>query len=193
MKNIAVLHTSTKETIQRALLDLLKDKDFAKISVAEIAKQAHINRGTFYLHYKDKDELFEALQHDVLRQLEQCVLHTKIEFSLESPKRYELLQYTVNLFTYIEQHVDVFQILLLNSSGGAFNNKLSALIKTWFIYERCPHPLMSLRDKIPTHYLATMAATSLVSCLVEWLTCEARETPDKMAAFYVEIASAKRS
>lgn len=189
MKNISVLHTSTKEAIQHALLELLKDKDFAKISVAEIAKQADINRGTFYLHYKDKDALFEAVQTDILMDLEQCVLHTKIEFSLESPKRYELLQYTVNLFTYIEQHVPVFQILLLNPSGISFSNELSGLIKKWFIYGECPHPWLCLREEIPNHYLATMAATSLVSCLVEWLSCEKRETPEKMASFYVEMAS----
>lgn len=191
MKNISILHNSTKEAIQHALLDLLKDKDFAKISVAEIAKHADINRGTFYLHYKDKDTLFEAVQTDILMDLERCVLHTKIEFSLESPKRYELLQYTGNLFTYIEQHMDVFQVLLRNPSGVSFSNELSVLIKNWFIYGECPHPWLSLRDEIPNHYLATMAATSLVSCVVEWLNGEQRETPEQMASFYVEMATCK--
>ncbi|HIX43246.1 TetR/AcrR family transcriptional regulator [Kurthia populi] len=193
MKNSAVLHTSTKEVIQHALLELLKEKDFAKISVAEIAKKANINRGTFYLHYKDKDELFEAVQSAILMDLEQYVLRTKIEFSLESPKRYKLLQYTGNLFTYIEQHMTVFQTLLLNPSSISFSNKLSHLIKQWFIYGECPHPWISLRENIPNNYLATMAATSLVSCLVEWLACETRETPDKIASFYVEIATANRN
>jgi len=192
MSTSAVLHNSTKLSIQQALFVLLKEKDFAKISVAEIAKQAHINRGTFYLHYKDKDMLFQAVKSTVLHDLEYFVLHTKIEFSLDAPKRYELLQYTVKLFAYVAEHVEIFKVLLLNGSSITFSNELGNLIKRWFIYGQWPHPLMWLRKDIPEHYLATMAATSLVSCLVEWLSTEHRETPEKMANFYVEMTACNR-
>ena len=41
----------TKEYIKNAFLELLKEKNYAKVSVKDIASLASINRNTFYLHY----------------------------------------------------------------------------------------------------------------------------------------------
>jgi len=49
----------TKAQIKNALTRLLMQKDLKDISVSEIADMADINRGTFYLHYRDVYDLFE--------------------------------------------------------------------------------------------------------------------------------------
>ncbi|HLH03023.1 MAG TPA: TetR/AcrR family transcriptional regulator [Bryobacteraceae bacterium] len=51
----------TRELLQQALENLLKTKDFDRISVQEIADTATVNRATFYDHYTDKFELLECL------------------------------------------------------------------------------------------------------------------------------------
>ena len=38
----------TRQTIKDTFLELLKQKNFTKITVTEICKNAEINRGTFY-------------------------------------------------------------------------------------------------------------------------------------------------
>ena len=43
----------TRQTIKETFLELLKQKNFTKITVTEICKISEINRGTFYLHYYD--------------------------------------------------------------------------------------------------------------------------------------------
>jgi AcrR family transcriptional regulator len=47
----------TRHALQSALLSLADEKDLETITVQEIADRADINRGTFYQHYRDKDEL----------------------------------------------------------------------------------------------------------------------------------------
>lgn len=49
----------TKENIKSAFWDLIKEKPVEKITVTELAKNAKINKGTFYLHYADIYELYE--------------------------------------------------------------------------------------------------------------------------------------
>ena len=44
--------------IRRAFLDLAKEKDFQKITVADITRRANINRMTFYSHYDTVDDIF---------------------------------------------------------------------------------------------------------------------------------------
>lgn len=178
--------TSTKETIQYALLELLMHKEFSKVSVAEIAKQARINRGTFYLHFKDKDELLQLIQQQTLESLEQCVLQTKITFSLEYQKRHELLQYTMNLFDYIGTHRQLFSILLAKGNGLSFTNELTALIEKWFKEGQCPHPYMLLNEHIPMNYLVPAAAATLVAYIVEWVD-SGREDAETMATYYAKM------
>ena len=43
----------TKRQLRLALMKLMADKSIKDISVRELAAIADINRGTFYIHYKD--------------------------------------------------------------------------------------------------------------------------------------------
>ncbi len=49
----------TKGTIRDAFMELLKGKPFGKITVTDICRLADINRGTFYLHYYDVDDVLD--------------------------------------------------------------------------------------------------------------------------------------
>lgn len=43
----------------QTLLELLKKKDFAYISVKELCQKAGVNRSTFYLHYESMNDLLD--------------------------------------------------------------------------------------------------------------------------------------
>ena len=61
--------TTTKSDLKAALTRLLKQKDFETISVSDIAKEAGINRGTFYLHYIDKFDMVDKLIDEILQNI----------------------------------------------------------------------------------------------------------------------------
>ena len=48
---------NTSVKMSDALLDLLKTKPFAYITISEICKKAGVNRSTFYLHYENTADL----------------------------------------------------------------------------------------------------------------------------------------
>lgn len=49
----------TRKWLQEALLSLMLEKPFTRISIAEITDQAQVSRPTFYLHYRNKEEVLE--------------------------------------------------------------------------------------------------------------------------------------
>lgn len=49
----------TRRLIQQAFIALLKHRDFASITIKDIAEAAEINRATFYSHFQDKFQLLE--------------------------------------------------------------------------------------------------------------------------------------
>lgn len=60
----------TKRALYQALEDLLQKKSLSQITVTELAARAEINKGTFYLHYKD---IFELYQDALERHLKEIV------------------------------------------------------------------------------------------------------------------------
>ena len=53
--------TRTRRLIRDALTSLLAEKNFASISVLDIAQRATVNRATFYAHFTDKFALLDAI------------------------------------------------------------------------------------------------------------------------------------
>ncbi len=54
-----------KEDIRRAYIDLTMKKGYGKVTVSDIAKEANINRMTFYSHYDTVDDIFTEFVDDM--------------------------------------------------------------------------------------------------------------------------------
>lgn len=65
----------TKMVICDALLTLMEQKPFGKISVTEVCKKAEINRGTFYLHYLDLEDVLDQLLQEILENTTGTIEH----------------------------------------------------------------------------------------------------------------------
>ena len=63
----------TQTTITAVFYQLLTKKSYEEISVSQICQVADINRGTFYLHFIDKDDLLEkSIAYEMQKLVEYC-------------------------------------------------------------------------------------------------------------------------
>lgn len=58
----------TRETLHRALIELMMERAYDRISVSDVIARANIGRSTFYAHYRDKDDLLVVSCGEHLRQ-----------------------------------------------------------------------------------------------------------------------------
>lgn len=63
-KVMNVRMTQTKQSLINAFFHLVSKKDFEKITISDITKEAHVNRATFYAHFNDKYELLDCIMGD---------------------------------------------------------------------------------------------------------------------------------
>lgn len=115
----------TKQLIKQSLIELMHEKPFKDITVKDITERADLNRGTFYLHYVDIYDLLSKIEDETLQAIEEMMLDYRCKINMSSC--YELLD---ELFSYIEDNRDLFEVLLHSQSEGIFLNKLQYLIKT---------------------------------------------------------------
>lgn len=59
----------TRQAIYAAFMELLAEKNFEDISVADVAKRSDLNRATFYKHFTDKFALLEAMIADDFQEV----------------------------------------------------------------------------------------------------------------------------
>ena len=63
-KGRAKYATRTERAVKEALLSLLAEKPLADITVSELARKAHVSRSTFYEHFGNPADVYDALVRD---------------------------------------------------------------------------------------------------------------------------------
>ena len=58
----------TKNALKTALLRILKTKPIAKVTIKELCEEAHLNRGTFYLHYCEPNDVLKEIEEDFISE-----------------------------------------------------------------------------------------------------------------------------
>ena len=69
----------TRQALRNALLQLVKEKGYDSILVEEITQRANLGRATFYLHYKDKEDLLVDVFSEIAKEKSRALL--EIPFS----------------------------------------------------------------------------------------------------------------
>jgi AcrR family transcriptional regulator len=88
----------TQRLLREALAGLIREKAYDGISVKEILDRANVGRSTFYMHFRDKDELLVSGIHDMLRSVQ----------SNGPPRRAkpheQIIWFSLPIFQHIHQH-----------------------------------------------------------------------------------------
>lgn len=88
----------TQKLLQEALVSLIRERDYDSISIKEILDRANVGRSTFYTHFRDKDDLFVSVIHEMLLSVQPAQPPSSI-------KRYErVLWFSLPIFQYHDRH-----------------------------------------------------------------------------------------
>ena len=119
----------TQNAICDAFLTLASKKNINKITVAEISQLANLSRGTFYLHYKDIDHLYEQIEYDFYSEIEQL-----FDQSYSGDVSDDLMFLTHKLIEFIELNRKTFLLLVGLENNNRTLHKLKLLMDkkmTW--------------------------------------------------------------
>lgn len=76
----------TRELLEHAFMELLKEKGFQTITVQDITERAGVNRATFYAHFADKYALLDqSIRQGFLHEIEKRMLNA-CHFSMDNLK-----------------------------------------------------------------------------------------------------------
>lgn len=166
----------TKKAMTEALAKLLLEKPLNKISVREIAEKADINRGTFYLHYRDVYDMAEKLQNEIFERFNEIVDNYEPKKNTE-----ELFPMLVELFNLLSDNSELAKVLISENGDAAFIYKLKKIIR-----EKCfvnAQKILNIKNNDEFDYIYHYIVSGCIGIFSEWLENGMRETPSEMAEF----------
>lgn len=170
----------TRRQLRECLITLLKEKKVQDITVRELTEMADLNRGTFYLHYKDVFDLLEKTESELLVEFNQLVLkHGAVDLK----QRPAVIFYEI--YSLVYDNADLIEILLGENGDLNFVNRLKLLIR-----DKCLGDWMEVfRSGNPAAFDAffSFIVSGCVGLVQYWLQTGLKETPQQMAKLTEQV------
>lgn len=96
----------SKRLIRQALMELLDEKEYERITVTDIVKRADLNRSTFYAHYPDVHGVVEEIQQEILSRNMALVEELKYRNIMRDP-----MPYLQSITSTLQENVVLFRKL----------------------------------------------------------------------------------
>ncbi len=116
---------NTKESLKDSFIALYAQKPLQEITVKEITDLAGVNRGTFYLYYKDINSLLEEIEQSLIANLvHNC--HLAIHVMMDGGQDFSRL---LPQFEYYKKHASYFKALLGPYGDSSFMFRIKRAVK----------------------------------------------------------------
>ena len=148
----------TRQTLIDAFWALSKENGLGKTTISAITKKAGYNRGTFYVYFKDLDDLLQQAEDEIL-----CVFREQMQAALANGITTDLPNASAKVIEML-CHYDDKLFLLLGKNGDAnFLSKFRAEAAQLFqlaIHTPQPHPYQE--------YIVAYVTAAFTGLLTYW-------------------------
>lgn len=170
----------TRKQLKDCLISLLKTKRIQDITVRELTEMADLNRGTFYLHYKDVFDLLEQTETELLGKLNSVIQKHRAEELLDRP--FNIFH---EVYTLVYENASLVEILLGENGDLNFLNRMKQIMR-----DKCLHDWMEVfRAGNPAIFDAyfSFIVSGCVGLVQYWLKTGMKETPQQLARLTEQV------
>lgn len=158
----------TRNSLRKALVYLMRREKLEDISVQKITETANITRGTFYLHYKDKQDFIRSAINEILDDFFSQVMVDSEDLSFSKGQTVQVFSLQ-KAFQYIENDADIFDVLLNNERNDFFYeqlyNRLSDQLSRFYTEVAEPDQ----QSKVPLNLQIFFIDSALLGLISHWL------------------------
>ena len=175
----------TQKLLREALIELIEERGFDKLTVQELTERAMVSRAAFYRNYQDKYDLVEQIFTEAMEDLFNVVAEPE---SVHPPHNW------VRFFEHIAEYERLYGALLGRQGSPWFVLKMRGVLAD-LIKEYQKLPVWQQSENQPIYpdedeFVPDMVATLFVEAVTWWLERGRPYTPQKMTERCVMLASA---
>jgi AcrR family transcriptional regulator len=164
----------TRALLHEALGALMREKPYDRITVADILGRARVSRSTFYIHFRDKDDLLTSSMREML-----CGALAADGGAAREPAG-RTAAFSLPLLTHIQQHRRSAKSALGERGRAILHQHLRQVLSEWIAKTMGEEEFQrrsSRRAPVPADLLAQHIASTFVLVLHWWLDHNATASP----------------
>lgn len=154
----------TKESLRKALLQILKTKPLERITIAELCREAQINRGTFYLHYQNVLEVFkeylEVIIDDLRKSYEEPIYKTNYHIQ-------NIRADMIKIFHHVKKHQPFYQIIFDERIPMMYYYLLFDTVRK-VMGDSLSSPQLKMETNVDINFLISYQTNAILGLIIEW-------------------------
>ena len=179
----------SKRALRDALIALMDECGYEAFTVNDLCARADLNRGTFYNHFRDKEDLLLTLEDEVIADLDRfrvSMQQISLPQLLRSRRGRAPLPFLVDLFDYLRGQADFLRAVMGPGGDVRFAPRLRDAVCTDLIesilherYRESPTPFVS--------YYVAFYASAYLGVITRWLETGMAESSEEMAVIALRL------
>lgn len=165
----------TKRLLTDALIALMQEKRFDKLTVQDIIDRADVGRSTFYAHYQDKEDLLLSSFEHLMEGLSQHVARDSGN---------EQLLPSLGLFRHIQEHQHLYEALVWGRAADFFFRRTRTHLTDMIETQLAAQLPRGQTPTVPLPIVANHIAGAFIMLVQWWLDNELPYAPERMEEMF---------
>ncbi len=176
---------ATRQRLKQTALDLMAEQGYDAVSVQDITDGADVGRGTFYIHFKDKEDILWTMLRESMDEL-----HAQIEREFRAEQSVDRRVYRIWLttFQHIHAHRDLMHIVFGERGHTFMANRLMDYFAALMIEDLTAN-IHRLPIKLPAPFVANYLLGAQMRLIVWWLEQGQEYTAEQIADMFYEFTT----
>jgi AcrR family transcriptional regulator len=172
----------TRANLTDALVSLVLERGYDRVTVQDILDRADVGRSTFYAHFRDKESLllscFDGLRDDLGLALAELA---------DGPEPLDPRVPTIGLFEHAYRNRRMYRALCGRTGGAIVSRHLHTLVAAALRAHLEPH-VAAAGSPVPADAMAEFYTSALLGMLVWWVGQDFPHGPGHIASLYGQLA-----
>jgi AcrR family transcriptional regulator len=183
---------STNNRIIAGLIACMNEKPFRTLTNKEIIDKAEVSPRTFYRYYKDKNELLDRLEEQILQGLADALADDRkvLENLQHSPDKKDIIDLADPAFketlAYAEKHKDIGRALLSENGDIKFARQVVKVSENEF-RARAKYLSGDQNIKVDDEIFVNMYVSQIINVIEDWLFFSDNVSPSTIRKIIGEI------
>ena len=174
----------TRRQLKKGLAALMKEKSVNQITVKELVEEVDINRSTFYLHFKDIQDLLREIEENMEAQIKRAIEEHPIVSGNENA--FYIIE---DMFRVLDEEREISKALIGPNGDMGFIHRIERIIKE---NSRGTLEKMFPGKKEDLKYFYAFCLSGCLGLVKVWLNEGEEKSPEEMAQMtFNMIANAK--
>ena len=181
--------TRSKRALRGALIALMEERGLDAVTVNDLCERADLNRGTFYNHFRDKENLLAVLEDEIMADVD-ALQGRMADVTLADMLAYRVakrpLPLLVELFEYLRDQGDFLHAVLGPGGDASFGPRLREAVCENLVQNILHEKYRESTEPFVDYYVAFYAAAYL-GIIAHWIERGCPETPETMARIAMRL------